>query len=196
MKNLKEIVVVCSVCLGVSVVAASIDIMTSKNNTTFNLKPGFNRRSITIYPTSYERISKYCFRSNDSDGTTEYFPPGSDLFRHKEQHVLILEEDFDAPITITVESERSRQSGNPPDPAIVIRSLNGAMLICDDYYSDHGNIEVLNTDDLYNHSSQLDTGTSNLPGFEPKAGTYLMEIWSYYQPAEAYRIIITEDEIQ
>ena len=192
MKNFKKYFIVSAACAGIAVVAISIDILTSRD-TVFNLKPGFRRRTTIIHSNSSESITSNCFRLSTRNGTPEFFSPSSPLYRHKERHILVLEEDFDMPITITVEAVRSRETGNEPDPAIVIKSLTGETLICDDYYDNHGRIEVLNTDDYYNTGNLLNMGFASMPGFQPKAGTYLMEIWSYYQPAKSYKITITED---
>ncbi len=104
---------------------------------------------------------------------------------------LILEKDFVRSITITVEAidlAQDKQTdlnpeGRDADPAIIVKSSNGSMSTCYDYSADHGSEEVLNTDDR-----------NVAHRFEPKKGKYYVDLWSYYQPAKQFQIIISEEE--
>lgn len=136
-----------------------------------------------------QEISEKCIRYDDN-GDPEHFNPGSKLYKsYPMSHIIEIEEDFTTPITFTVTGKASNsEEPNPPDPAIIIKSESGKILICDDTEWDHGPIETLNTKDRV-----INNGGTFYPGFVAKKGTYYLEIWSYYQPMSEYEIVITEN---
>ena len=196
METWKKIAVF-TVCVATgAVVIVSINSLIESKSTTVRLKPGFDKvsRVIVVDPTKSERVSTPCYRYNRDK--VEWF--SNDAYGNEDKELtLILEKDFIVPITITVKAtdlEPNKVTDLNPDgerhadPAIMIASSDGKFSTCYDYSYDtrpgeHGNEETLHTSDRNVNRR-----------FEPKAGTYYIDLRSYHQPAKQYEVIISEDD--
>ncbi|WP_373526196.1 hypothetical protein [Nostoc sp.] len=171
MSNITKFIIPCFACAGISIVAAGVDHITPNTTARFSLSPGFKRRVAIVHPGHASKTLK-CYVNADYRNRKPIIEKA--YGNQDNQYPLIIENDFIKPIVITIKATNSDS-----DPVILIRSLEGKIFPCQDYQ--HDNLETLHT------------GRKITDGFVPKKGNYLIEIWSYFKPADKYQIEITEE---
>lgn len=198
MKTSKNYTLVIGVCVGVAIIGAGVDIITSqgivsKKNDDFRsrrpadpefiLNPGFGRQ-VKIVTTSEPRdespetFNLKCIY-NDINGRAKIYNNDNNFdiyFNRNEQYIIKVEKDFNTSINITIKATKKGA-----DPVIIIKTLSNNISICQDVQSEE--VEKLDA----NEKIVKTIGLNPLP-----RGTYYMWIGDFKNITDTYTIVVSE----